>query len=626
MTAARRRPDELFAEMQARTQRSTHRTFVWLFLVQWAIAIAIAALTSPWTWAGSSRSVHPHVWISIGMGGVLCSLPLLLIRLHPTWVVTRHLVAAAQMLWSALFIMLMGGRIEAHFHVFGSLAFLAFYRDWRVIVTATLTLTIDHLLRGVLWPDSVYGVANPAWWRFLEHAAWVAFEDAILIVSTTRAVLDMRDAAHREAVLEQTTTVIRQKVEDRTRQLRETVERYRLLVESTEAIPFEYEASERRLAYIAPQAAKLLDCELADLQARDFMSAIGHTADRPRVYAAVDAFLRGERSPREPIDHRLISKHGRVINVRIFLSNCTGTRIRGIMLDVTHQIQLETELRQAQKLESVGRLAAGVAHELNTPIQFVSDSVEFVRAAIGDLVGVVEAQREALDAALAGTLSPPLAAQTDAAIANADLPYLVEQLPRALDRALDGTRRVATIVQSMRAFAHERRERSELDLREAIESTLTIARSEYKYVADVELALEPVPRVACYASEINQVILNVVINAAHAIADAVAGSDRRGKITIALRQVGDQAVISIGDTGTGIADDVRDHVFEMFFTTKPVGKGTGQGLALARSVIVDKHHGTLTFDTEVGVGTTFHVAIPIVPPARETEGADPAAA
>jgi signal transduction histidine kinase len=343
------------------------------------------------------------------------------------------------------------------------------------------------------------------------------------------------------------------------------------------------------------------------------------------VYAAIDAFLRDERSPREPIDHRLISKQGRVIHVRTFLSNHTGTRIRGIMLDVTHQIQLETELRQAQKLESVGRLAAGVAHEINTPIQFVSDSVEFVRAAVDDLVGVVDAQREALHAMLAGTWSQPLAAQTDATIANADLPYLVEQLPRALDRALDGTRRVATIVQSMKAFAHERRERSEIDLREAIESTLTIARSEYKYVADVELQLEPVPRVSCEAGEINQVILNIVVNAAHAIADVVTGSDRRGKICIVLRQVDDRAVISISDTGAGIPEAARDHIFEMFFTTKPVGKGTGQGLALARSVIVDKHHGSLTFDTELGVGTTFHIAIPIAPPASETRDLDSAA-
>jgi signal transduction histidine kinase len=615
VSEAQYRPDEIFAEMQARTYRSTNRTFVWLFIIQWVAAIALAAFSSPWTWTGSSRSIHPHVYLAVLLGGVLCSLPWLLIYVRPTWWLTRHVVALVQMMWSALLITLMGGRIETHFHIFGSLAFLAFYRDWRIVVTATCTVLADHLVRGLFWPDSVYAVANPEWWRLWEHVGWVAFEDVVLIVGCVRALREMRDAAQREATLEHTAAVIRQKVENRTRQLRDTVERYRSLVESTEAIPFEYDASERRMLYIAPQAAKLLECELVDLQTANFLSAIGSPVDRPRVYAAIDAFMRGERSAREPIDHRLLTKTGRVVHIRIFLSTFAGSRIRGIFLDHTHQIQLETELRQAQKLESVGRLAAGVAHEINTPIQFVTDSVQFVRAAVDDLVAVVDAQRAALDAALAGKLSPPLAAQTDAAIADADLPYLIEQLPRALDRALDGTRRVATIVQSMKVFAHERRELSEVDLREALESTLTIARSEYKYVADLELQLEPVPRVTCFANEINQVILNVVVNAAHAISDAVVGTDRRGKIAIALRQVDDQAVISISDTGTGIPEHAREHIFEMFFTTKPVGKGTGQGLALARSVIVDHHHGTLTFDTELGVGTTFHIAIPIAPPA-----------
>ncbi len=606
------RPTVIFGEMVDRHVRQTHRTFVWLLLVQWLVAIGLAALRTPWTWSGSSRAVHPHVFMAVGLGGLLCSLPILLIRLRPTWAPTRHVVAMTQMLWSALMITLLGGRIEAHFHVFGSLAFIAIYRDWRVLVTATLTVAIDHLMRGLFWPDSVYGIANPEWWRFLEHATWVVFEVAVLGVSCVRATREMCDAARREASLEQINDIVRLKVENRTRQLRDNVERYRVLVENTEAIPFEYDAAQRRLLYIAPQAAKLLECEQEDLHSDTFLSVISsHPADRPRVLEAIAAFIRDERSPREPIDYRVITKQDRIAHVRAFFGSHTGSRLRGIILDITRQTQLERELRQAQKLESVGRLAAGVAHEINTPIQFVNDSVEFVRAAINDLVGVVDVQRVAIDAARHGAFSEPISVRVHDAMEHADLPYLVEQLPRALDRALDGTRRVGAIVQSMQAFAQDGRLRTEVDLREAIANTLTVARTEYAAVADIVLVLEPTPLVSCYASDVNQVILDVLVNAAHAIAEVVEGSDRRGTITIGLRQVGAAVVISIGDTGPGIPEDLREHVFEMFFTTKPVGTGTGQGLSHARQVIVDKHHGSLTFDTEVGVGTTFHISLPI---------------
>jgi signal transduction histidine kinase len=601
--------------MWDRLRQEVHRTFVWLFLTQWLTAVVIALMRTPWTWRGTHRSLHPHVYMAIVLGSALCALPLGLIHWYPRRTITRHAVAAAQMLWSAMLIMVLGGRVEAHFHIFGSLAFLALYRDWKVIATATLVALADHVTRGVAWPDSIYGAANPEWWRFLEHAAWIVFEDVVLVVAAMRASRDMGDAAVREAALQQTAATVQRRVENRTRQLAETADRYRLLVENTEAIPFEYDARDRRLCYIAPKAARLLECEPAELEAADIVDRISHPMDRENVRAAIGAFMRGERRASAPIDHRLVTTNGRTIHVRTFLSGFIGDRIRGVMLDTTHQTQLESELRQAQKLESVGRLAAGVAHEINTPIQFVSDSLHFLRDGVADLLDVVRRQQAELEGARCGTWSAELAAETAASLDDADLPYLVDNLPHALDRALDGTQRVTTIVQSMKVFSHDKRELSEIDIKAALQATLTIARNEYKYVADLELQLEPVPDVMCFGSELNQVILNIVVNAAHAIAEGVAGTDHRGRITVALRRVGDSVQISISDTGTGIPEHARDHIFEQFYTTKPVGKGTGQGLALCRSVVVDKHHGSLTFETELGVGTTFHIQIPIVPPA-----------
>jgi len=270
------------------------------------------------------------------------------------------------------------------------------------------------------------------------------------------------------------------------------------------------------------------------------------------------------------------------------------------------------DLQQVQKLESIGRLAAGIAHEINTPVQFVSDSVQFVQDAVKDLLALIGELGAVRRAVLEHAPAEAPARAAAAAEESLDLPYLVENLPKALARALDGLGRVATIARSMKEFTHpDPKEKALVDLNASIQSTLTIARNEYKYVADVETDLGAIPPVMGHAGELNQALLNLVVNAAHAIADAVRGSGRKGRIRVRTRADGDAVVISISDDGTGIPDEVRDRVFEPFFTTKEVGRGTGQGLAIARSVVVGKHGGELTFDTATGRGTTFFVRLPV---------------
>jgi len=188
----------------------------------------------------------------------------------------------------------------------------------------------------------------------------------------------------------------------------------------------------------------------------------------------------------------------------------------------------------------------------------------------------------------------------------------MEEMPKAISQSLGGVERVATIVRAMKEFAHpEQKEKVAANLNQALASTLVVARNELKYVADIETDYGELPAVECHLGDLNQVFLNLLVNAAHAVKDAVDGTGNRGTIRVQTRPQGEWVKISIGDTGAGIPESIRSKVFDPFFTTKPVGRGTGQGLAIARSIVVDKHGGTLTFESEVGRGTTFVIGLPI---------------
>ena len=428
-----------------------------------------------------------------------------------------------------------------------------------------------------------------------------------MLTSIRRYIGDRRDA---EDGLRKAHATLETRVAARTREVAASREQYRFLVENIDAVSFEWDPAIRRMVYLAPQATALFGGAIEDLQGAGFLARAVHPDDRDPLARRIEAVIAGARGG--TLDCAMIHAEHGTVHVRFFLAARPGARTAyGVMLDITQQTQLEAELRQAQKLESVGRLAASVAHEINTPIQFVRDSVQFVRDALPDVTGVLDHHRRATERAAAGEPAQDLALAAQAAEAAADMVFLSTQVPEALELALDGLTRVATIVRSMKVFAHPRKERSAIDLNESISSTLTIARGEYRYIADLETAFAELPPVSCYAGELNQVILNLVTNAAHAIGDVVAGTAQRGRITVATRRDGDDVVISVGDTGNGIPPAIRARIFEPFFTTKDVGKGTGQGLSHARTVVVERHRGSLTFDTAVGTGTTFHIRIPI---------------
>jgi signal transduction histidine kinase len=277
----------------------------------------------------------------------------------------------------------------------------------------------------------------------------------------------------------------------------------------------------------------------------------------------------------------------------------------------TELMAAEVELRHAQKLESVGRLASGIAHELNTPIQFIGDNTHFLQGAFEAFQTLLAKYRAVVDAAAAGPVNPTLVEEVRQAIEAADMEFLVEETPKSLAQTLEGVERVATIVRAMKDFAHvDRKEKSATDINRALLSTLTVARNELKYVADVETEFGDLPLVVCNIGDINQVFLNLLVNAAHAIGDVVKGTSTKGRIRVLTSLEKDNVLISISDTGSRIPEDIRDKIFDPFFTTKEIGRGTGQGLAIARSIVVEKHHGTLTFESETGKGTTFYIRLP----------------
>jgi signal transduction histidine kinase len=357
---------------------------------------------------------------------------------------------------------------------------------------------------------------------------------------------------------------------------------YRSLVEGIDAISFEYVSASRRVRYVAPQIKRMV----GTANARELLGELIHPDDRERVRDALHAYASGGTTAR--IELRLLRGDG-VVHVRALLGDRSGGVVRGLMIDTTRQTRQETE----RQLETVGRLAGGVAHEINTPTQFTQDSLQFVREAITELAEAIERHPEAR-AALA-------------ADAAADLEYVLANVPLALERATGGLDRISTIVRSLRELAvPETSDRTTVDLGDVLGDTLASARVEYAAVCEISTSFAELPRVAGNRNELRRVFLNLLGNAARSVDD----TSRRGMITVTTRRDGDHVAIAFADTGTGIPLEIRHLVFEPFFTTRELGKARGQGLAVSRAVVT-RHGGTLTFETAVGTGTTFTIRLPI---------------
>jgi PAS domain S-box-containing protein len=384
--------------------------------------------------------------------------------------------------------------------------------------------------------------------------------------------------------------------------------------------------ADRVRQYASPSYLTVLGYSPEDLAALSTIELI-HPEDRALAQESLDTVL--QRGVPQCVEYRIRHKDGTWLTFEAKATpifHAVGQPFQALIVarDVTarkaaerDRSQMEVQLRHAQKLESIGSLAAGIAHEINTPTQYIGDNTAFLGGALPELMACLGAQRAFLLGLREQGALPPEGARALALLEAADLDYLIEEIPKAIRQTQDGVGRVASIVSAMKDFSHPGGEaKSEVNLNKAIESTLTVSRNEWKYVARLETDLDPrLPPVPCLQGEINQAILNLVVNAAHAIEASLGGrnSGRMGLIRVTTRQEGRSVRISVADNGQGIPEAIRERIFEPFFTTKPVGRGTGQGLAIVHAVVVEKHGGRVTLETREGHGTTFHLFLPLDP-------------
>lgn len=345
------------------------------------------------------------------------------------------------------------------------------------------------------------------------------------------------------------------------------------------------------------EAADGLGPQLSDLEARAL-------AGEP----VVDARLTLVR-PGGPVRSFLVS----------VVPNAEGGEVAGVIgvgADISQVTELERQLAQASRLESIGQLAAGIAHEINTPVQYVSDNTRFVAQSFAEMldgVGVLTALTREPDAEV-------LRRRLDEVVSAIDLDFVAAEVPSALTQSLEGLERVAQIVRAMKDFSHPGTGRVQTDLNRVVETTTQVSRNEWKYVAELALDLDPaVGLVPCHEGEIKQVVLNIVVNAAQAIDERrrATGDDQVGHLTVSTRRVDDEAWVVVADDGTGMDEATVQRVFDPFFTTKGVGKGTGQGLSLSHSIVVVKHGGRIDIRSRPGHGSTFTIALPYAAPAEE---------
>ncbi len=271
--------------------------------------------------------------------------------------------------------------------------------------------------------------------------------------------------------------------------------------------------------------------------------------------------------------------------------------------DTTEKLELEQQLNNAHKLEAIGQLAAGIAHEINTPTQFIGDNIRFLKDAYDDFEDMFSRLHQL----------PEIGhkAYIENVIDETDMAYLSRKIPGAIEQSLEGVERITRIVRAMKEFAHPSRAKTLTDLNQTIKNTITVTLSEWRYVADMKTDFaEDLPSVNCQQGEINQVLLNIIINAAHAIAEAH-DKGEKGTITISTSYQSEFIKIKICDDGIGMSEEVKARIFEPFFTTKEVGKGIGQGLNMVYKVIVTNHCGNIQVESESGKGTRFTISLPV---------------
>ena len=730
--------DEIILEFHRAHYAKFDRLFIWLLALQWLALPLVSYLVFKENRAFVLAEGKTRLYLPMLIGFIAIVCPIVLYRKRPGDFLTRHSIALAQMVLSGLLIHVSGGRIETHFHAFGSLAFLSFYRDWKVIVTGGIVVVLDHIIRELAFPWSIYGVDQTSGWRWSEHAWWIIFESAFLIYAcliTRRDSYDMIEATTRQRVhmeeiqhlmdkrtaelieskresehlafvvrntddivimldesglikwvnqafmdaykmsfddavqnwykdllmadevdaqsLAMIETYIENKVtstsalitvrnrkdekcyieqefivkpddgtfvvieRDRTRMFN-AQEQARISFEESKTVIDSITGAVIGVSYDwkvfrwNKHATELLGVKRHDAMGNDFRD-LEYTCDKVALMNYIAAFkekpyvnntfeMRGGCDGEDCSDVFLFNVH----EIR------SGVNKRGfvlIALNVSDKKMLEQQLYHAQKMEAVGQLATGVAHEINTPIQFIGDNLRFFGDAFDDVLKLVNKCHSSIE-----FLNDDFKKEMEAAFEEADVEYLIDEIPQAVSQSIEGVARVAKIVRAMKDFSHPGENEKELtDLNDCVNGAVIMAKNEYKYCAELNLDLDDgLESIYCNKNEIIQVVLIMLVNAAHAVQDRNEREGRvQGHISIKTYVQDVQAVIEIADDGAGMPDSVKERIFEAFFTTKEVGRGTGQGLSLAHNIIYSNHGGSIDVVSEQTKGTTFIIKVPL---------------
>lgn len=614
------RAHQVYIQRLVEHRALTDRLFAILAVVMWVAAFALFVVT-----ASVARLERGQI---IGEFAVLGGCALLVVA-APVYASIKYPGHRANPFFAAISLMVLSGLLvhvsgwgDAEFGMFVMLAFLSFYRDGRVLATATVVAICDLAIRSTWYTGVFVTAATRHHVAFAEDVAWLLVMDLVLFASVNRTSAGLRVGSHRQAKLEIINDEIEEAITESNAALRESEAVKTIIFESAPDAVIRYDAD--RTILEANSAAERILGGNRDAFAGRRLESFFASDEEGASESDFATFLGTEY---KSVTGRFFEGVVRRDDGTEFPAECYSYEVPGLeppqfalfIRDITERKQLETQLSQAQKLESIGQLAAGIAHEINTPTQYIGDNTRFLQDAFIDTLKLLDAYGEFETCAK----SPPLSADNFTALEeikqNADIDFLKVEIPKAITESLEGIARVSTIVSAMKDFSHPGVEAMTIaDINRILDSTATVARNEWKYVAELKLDLYPsLPAVACLPGEIGQVVLNLIINGSHSIADKIAGTDAMGVITVESGHDETHIIIRIGDSGNGIPEKVRTRIFDPFFTTKEVGKGTGQGLAIAHNVIVERHNGALTFESEEGKGTVFTIRLPKSQPMTE---------
>lgn len=597
------RAEELFQAQATTIHQRTDRWFAMLMIVQWVGGIIAALLFTPVEWNGWTPSIHTNVWAAL-LFGLVAAFPVGLGIWHSGKALTRHVIAIAQTLFSALLIHLMGGRIEAHFHIFGSIAFLGFYRDWKVILTATVIVAADHFLRGVWWPTSVFGILTSSPWRWVEHAAWVLFEDFFIVRNCSESIKEMKKMAKQQAFLEAAHARTEEMVEERTVQLRQSEAKFSDLVNHIDGIVWEADPDSLEFSFVSQQAQKIVGYAPSEWLANpSFWGSKLHPEDRDLVVSTFRDNVR--RGVSYDFEYRMVAADGRIVWLQDFVTvevePGKPVHLRGVMIDITERKRADAELRAAK--ESVDEANALLRESLQEAKRLEAEAQKANRAKSEFLATMSHEIRTPMNGVIGFTnllLDSPLSAE------QREFAGVIKNSGQVLLSILNDILDISKI-----EAGKLRVEEAEFDLTLAVDEVADLLAP----VAEekgIELAVvfekEFSRRVVGDLGRLRQTMLNLMNNAlkfteeGHVLVRLGEDPHRKGFFRV-----------EIEDTGIGIPEDKIGALFQSFSqvdasTTRRHG-GTGLGLAICRRLI-EVMGGEIGVRSEVDVGSVFWFTLP----------------